>query len=42
MKTFGIDEFHCAPLVYSSNLYAVHFDNAPIGYLDLDSKKTIL
>ena len=27
------------PLVYSSNLYAVHFDNAPIGYLDLDSKK---
>ncbi len=27
------------PLVFSSNLYAVHFDNAPIGYLDLDSKK---
>ncbi|PCH53448.1 MAG: glycosyl hydrolase, partial [Flavobacteriaceae bacterium] len=27
------------PLVYSSHLYAVHFDNAPIGYLDLDSKK---
>ncbi|MDF1517843.1 MAG: glycoside hydrolase family 31 protein, partial [Lutibacter sp.] len=27
------------PLVYSSNLYAVHFDNAPIGYFDLDSKK---
>lgn len=27
------------PLVLSSNLYAVHFDNAPIGYLDLDSKK---
>ncbi len=27
------------PLLYSSNLYAVHFDNAPIGYLDLDSKK---
>ncbi|SNR62699.1 glycoside hydrolase family 31 protein [Lutibacter flavus] len=27
------------PLVYSSNLYAVHFDNAPIGFLDLDSKK---
>ena len=26
------------PLVYSSNLYAIHFDNAPIGYLDLDSK----
>lgn len=27
------------PLVLSSKLYAVHFDNAPIGYLDLDSKK---
>ncbi len=27
------------PLVMSSNIYAVHFDNAPIGYLDLDSKK---
>ncbi|WP_321322014.1 TIM-barrel domain-containing protein [Labilibaculum sp.] len=28
------------PLVISSKMYAVHFDNAPIGYLDLDSKKT--
>ncbi|MCF6212913.1 MAG: DUF4968 domain-containing protein [Flavobacteriaceae bacterium] len=27
------------PLVYSSKKYAVLFDNAPIGYLDLDSKK---
>lgn len=27
------------PAVLSSNLYAIHFDNAPIGYLDLDSKK---
>jgi oligosaccharide 4-alpha-D-glucosyltransferase len=27
------------PLVYSSKKYAIHFDNAPIGYLDLDSKK---
>ena len=27
------------PVVLSSNLYAIHFDNAPIGYLDLDSKK---
>ncbi|HLA57073.1 MAG TPA: TIM-barrel domain-containing protein [Flavobacterium sp.] len=27
------------PLVLSSKIYAVHFDNAPIGYLDLDSKK---
>ncbi|MFA8433194.1 MAG: TIM-barrel domain-containing protein [Marinifilaceae bacterium] len=26
------------PVVISSKLYAVHFDNAPIGYLDLDSK----
>jgi alpha-glucosidase (family GH31 glycosyl hydrolase) len=29
----------CIPLVMSSKIYAVHFDNAPIGYLDLDSKK---
>ncbi len=27
------------PLVMSSKKYALHFDNAPIGYLDLDSKK---
>lgn len=27
------------PIVMSSKKYAVHFDNAPIGYLDLDSKK---
>ncbi|OIQ17621.1 MAG: glycosyl hydrolase [Flavobacterium sp. MedPE-SWcel] len=27
------------PLVMSSKIYAVHFDNAPIGWLDLDSKK---
>ncbi len=26
------------PLVFSSKMYAIHFDNAPIGYLDLDSK----
>ena len=26
------------PLVLSSKKYAIHFDNAPIGYLDLDSK----
>jgi Alpha-glucosidases, family 31 of glycosyl hydrolases len=32
----------CIPLVMSSKLYAVHFDNAAIGYLDLDSKKAIL
>lgn len=27
------------PIVLSSNMYMVHFDNAPIGFLDLDSKK---
>lgn len=27
------------PLVLSSKLYAVHFDNAPIGFLDIDSKR---
>lgn len=29
----------CIPLVLSSNLYAVHFDNPAVGYLDLDSQK---
>jgi len=28
------------PLVLSSKMYAIHFDNAPIGYLDLDSENT--
>lgn len=27
------------PIVLSSKKYLLHFDNAPIGYLDLDSKK---
>lgn len=27
------------PIVMSSNTYMIHFDNAPIGYLDIDSKK---
>ena len=27
------------PIVISSQKYMVHFDNSPIGYLDLDSKK---
>jgi len=27
------------PLVMSSKKYMLHFDNAPIGYLDLDSRK---
>jgi len=26
------------PMVLSSKIFAVHFDNAPIGFLDLDSK----
>lgn len=29
----------CIPLVLSSKLYALHFDNGAIGHLDLDSKK---
>ncbi len=29
----------CIPLVLSSKIYAVHFDNSAIGYLDLDSQK---
>lgn len=29
----------CIPMVLSSKMYAIHFDNAAIGYLDLDSKK---
>ncbi|WP_299709286.1 TIM-barrel domain-containing protein [uncultured Tenacibaculum sp.] len=28
------------PLVVSSKKYMIHFDNAPIGYLDLDSEKS--
>lgn len=27
------------PIVLSSKMYMIHFDNAPIGYLDFDSKK---
>ena len=27
------------PIVVSSEMYMIHFDNAPIGYLDMDSKK---
>ena len=27
------------PIVISSKKYMIHFDNAPIGYLDFDSKK---
>ena len=29
---------YCIPMVLSSKMYAVHFDNPAIGYLDLDSK----
>ncbi|MGK4566125.1 TIM-barrel domain-containing protein [Flavobacterium sp. 3HN19-14] len=27
------------PIVLSSKMYMLHFDNAPVGFLDLDSKK---
>ena len=27
------------PLVVSSEKYMIHFDNAPIGFLDLDSQR---
>ncbi|CAN5819279.1 glycoside hydrolase family 31 protein [soil metagenome] len=27
------------PLMFSSKMYGIHFDNAPIGFLDFDSKK---
>jgi alpha-glucosidase (family GH31 glycosyl hydrolase) len=30
----------CIPMVLSSKMYAVHFDNSAVGYLDLDSKKS--
>ncbi|MBU3659758.1 MAG: DUF5110 domain-containing protein [Flavobacteriales bacterium] len=30
---------YCLPMVLSNKVYAVHFDNGAIGYLDLDSKK---
>lgn len=29
----------CIPMVLSSKIYAIHFDNPAIGYLDLDSQK---
>ncbi len=29
----------CMPLVFSSKMYAIHFDNPTIGFLDFDSKK---
>lgn len=29
----------CIPMVLSSKIYLIHFDNSAIGYLDLDSKK---
>lgn len=30
---------YCLPMVLSNKIYAIHFDNAAIGFLDLDSKK---
>ena len=37
-ETYSKKMNFCIPLVLSSKMYAVHFDNAAIGYLDLDSK----
>ncbi|MCB0472210.1 MAG: DUF4968 domain-containing protein, partial [Flavobacteriaceae bacterium] len=30
---------YCMPLVVSSREYALHFDNIPLGFIDLDSKQ---
>ena len=38
-QTFSQLMNYTMPIVISSNQYMIHFDNAPIGYLDLDSKK---
>jgi hypothetical protein len=29
------------PLVFSSKMYGIHFDNPTTGFLDLDSKRKI-
>ncbi|MEM1002200.1 MAG: TIM-barrel domain-containing protein [Bacteroidota bacterium] len=36
-ETYSEQMNFCMPIVMSSNKYLVHFDNAPIGFLDLDS-----
>jgi alpha-glucosidase (family GH31 glycosyl hydrolase) len=37
-STYSEQLNYSLPIVLSSNQYMLHFDNAPIGYLDLDSK----
>ena len=37
-STYSKQLNYSLPIVLSSNQYMLHFDNAPIGYLDLDSK----
>ncbi len=37
-STFSTQLNYSLPIVLSSNQYMLHFDNAPIGFLDLDSK----
>jgi len=38
-ETYSEQMNFCMPIVISSNKYLVHFDNAPIGFLDLDSQE---
>ena len=38
-ETFADLMNYTMPLVVSSDIYMIHFDNAPIGFLDLDSKE---
>ncbi len=38
-ETYSEQMNYTMPLVISSKKYLIHFDNAPVGYLDLDSKK---
>lgn len=38
-ETHSVLMNYSIPMVLSSKIYAVHFDNAAIGYLDLDSKQ---
>lgn len=37
-STFSTQLNYSLPIVLSSNQYMLHFDNAPIGFLDLDSQ----
>ena len=38
-ETYSEQMNFAIPIVISSNKYLVHFDNAPIGFIDLDSKE---